>query len=159
MAISQHDISFFNSILCKMTQTQFILLYHDAVYQIVSGSLKGNKTKIAEIYLDKQLIQSVGGKMLMMSEIKAELRSVEDITDEEAVWFFKLYWGSTKIMRGDSKEVVTASKESFMHIVNGAWYISGDFEEMAKLHHEMRRYGIDVDGAIENGFAVNKNAK
>lgn len=139
-----------------MTQNEFITLYHDAVYQVVEGKLKGNKTKIAEIFLDKEMVQSVGGTVFMMRELKAELRTIDQITEDEARWFFKLYWNSTRIMRGDTNSVVEASKESFMHIINGAWYISGDFYEMGKLHQEMRRYHIDVDKAIEQGFAIKK---
>jgi hypothetical protein len=139
-----------------MTQTEFILLYHDAVYQIVSGSLKGNKTKIKAIHIPERLIESAGGKLIQFEEIKAELTPIADITEEQAAWFFKTYWGSTRIMRGDLNQVVVASKESFMHIVNGAWYISGDLVETNRLLKEMRKYHVDVDDAIAKGFAINK---
>ena len=139
-----------------MTHIEFILLYYDAVYQIVDGKpeLIGKKTKIQSIDIPTQSITSVGGIIFPINVLRAELRSIEDITDEQAIYFFKTYWGGYKMMRGDTNTVVEASKETFMHIIKGAWYISGDFEEMNRLLHTMRRYHIDVDNAKELGYVI-----
>lgn len=137
-----------------MTHIEFIMLNYDAVYEIIDGPNQGKQTMISSIDIPTRTITSKGGTVFPIEVLRAKLRSIDEMTEKEAIWFFNLYWGSTKMMRGDTNSVVEASKETFMHIIKGAWYISGDFFEMNKLHQEMRRYHIDIDKGKENNWAV-----
>lgn len=136
----------------------FISIYNKAVFAIIDGPHKGKFTKLNAIHYNIDSIESQGGAIFPIKNIKPVLREWKDLDDLESLEVYQIYfnWDKVKEFDGDVPKLVAPKAKDILRIVNGFDYCTGDYNEMKQLIMYGVKINIDVFGAIEKGWAVNR---
>jgi hypothetical protein len=148
-----------------MEKIDFVCHHLRAMYMITDGPAQGKFTFIREVDIASNTIVSKGGTVFPIEHIVAVLRTVEDMTDVEALIIYRLYWKHEKAddWSGDNGSAnfkprkVTPTKEHALRIFTGQDFSQGDYEEWMLLLPFLIKNDFDVLGGIGKGWAIKKS--